>query len=283
MINIPPGYTLSEPQPGLALVFRHGLLPRLEQAGLTGFPVPPQTAGSGPVPAGGRAASWRADAGAGAPLVIKHYHRGGLLGRIRGDSYWGKPHPLEEIRVGEAAEQTGLRVPVIQCLWVQRKGPISYRAAAATLEIPGARNLFHAIGEGLDAGGRLRLLAAVAVEIRKLHDAGIKHPDLNLGNILVAGAPGAPEIHLIDFDRAALLDRPLTRGERFSALTRMYRSLAKLSRPGPPPLSPGEKDHFLSQYWHDHGGPHTALRRRCRRELALHRLWWRLNPPRSGG
>lgn len=285
MLSIPDGYALLRPQPGLALLYRQDLLPLLEQAGLTRFPVPPLSPADGPGPAAGRSAAWRVELGDGPPLVIKLYRRGGLLGRFRGDRYTGVNRQVEEIRVCQEARAAGLRVPLIQCLWVERAGRFSSRMAAATREIPGSRDLFHALGDNRDTSGdRGRLLAAVAEEVRKLHDARIDHPDLNLGNILLAEAAGnGPEIHLIDFDRAVIMDRPLNRKERHSALTRMYRSLVKLSLPEPPPLSFEEKEHFLSSYWHDETGPHSTLRRRCRRELALHRLWWRLKPPRSGG
>ena len=51
MLSIPDGYTLLRPEPGLALLLRQGLLPLLEQAGLTRFPVPPPSAAHGPEPA----------------------------------------------------------------------------------------------------------------------------------------------------------------------------------------------------------------------------------------
>ncbi len=243
MLSIPDGYTLLRPEPGLALLLRQGLLPLLEQAGLTRFPIPPPYAAHGPEPAAGRGTAWRVELGDGPPLVTKH---GGLLGKLRGDRYSGVNRQFEEIRVCQAARAAGLRVPLIQCLWVKRAGRFSSRMAAATREVPGARDLFHALGDLREASERGLLLAAVAAEVRKLHDAGILHPDLNLGNILVAGTADEAEIHLIDFDRATVMDRPLDRKERQGALTRMYRSLAKLSRPAPPPLSPEEKELFIS-------------------------------------
>ncbi len=284
MINIPPGYTLLEPQSGLRLLVRQDLEQLVQRLGLASFPAAPRPAADGPGPAGGRSSTRRVELGDDRRLVVKIYRRGGLLGRIRGDSYSGISRQLQEIRVCEAARSAGIRVPLIQCLWMQQSGPLRHRLAAATMEIPGARDLFSAYkGCRHDPEQCLLLLAATADEVRKLHDAGIRHPDLNLGNILVTCTNGTPEIHLIDFDRATLIGRPLNTGERYSALSRMYRSLAKLSRPKPPPLSNEEQEHFLSRYWNDASGSHTALRRRCRRELALHRLWWRLNPPRARG
>jgi len=283
MFSIPPGYTLLEPRAGLKLVVRHGLEPLVERCGLTGFPAPPGAAVQGPVPAAGRAAVWQVEIGDGAPLVVKIYRRGGLFGRIRGNRYFGGSRPLEEIRVCLAAQTAGLRVPAIQCLWIQQAGAFRCRLAAATRMVPGARDLFRALVEGTDSPKkRLRLLAATAVEIRTLHDAGIHHPDLNLGNILVARDAGnGPEIHLIDFDRARLCERPLAPGKRHGALARMYRSLVKLSHPQRHPLSADEKALFLTRYWGNQDGEHAASRRRCRRELGLHRLWWRLQRNRG--
>ncbi len=255
----------------------------MQRQGLTRFPERPGSAEGGPGPAGGRGAVWRAELGDGRQLVIKHYRRGGLLGRIRGRSYAGASRPLEEIRVCAAAHAAGLGVPPIQCLWIERAGAFNHKLAAATVEIPGARDLFQALGGCRDTGERRQLLTATARSVRKLHDTGIHHPDLNLGNILVGGSGDNPEIHFIDFDRARLRNHPLGSGERNGALARMYRSLVKLSRPERSPLTADEKELFLADYWGERTGLQAALRRRCRRELALHRLWWRLNPPRAGG
>lgn len=281
MISIPPGYTLLEQRAGLRLLVRQSLERLVELHGLTGFPVPPGSTVDGPGPAAGRAAVWQAEIGDDVPLVVKIYRRGGLLGRIRGDSYFGVSRPLEEIGVCLAAVSAGLRVPPIECLWIQRAGAFRYRLAAATRKIPGARDLFRALGDCVDQPEtRRQLLAATAGAIRTLHDAGIHHPDLNLGNILVSeGSDNAPQIHLIDFDRARHTGRPLAKGKRHGTLARMYRSLAKLSRPHRHPLSEDEKTLFLARYFGDQDGEHAAVRLRCRRELALHRMWWRLKPP----
>lgn len=283
MLSIPTGYTLLEPVPGLQLLVRHDLEPLVQRLGLTRFPERPRTAEGDPGPAGGRGSVWRMELGDGRQLVIKHYRRGGLLGRIRGRSYAGASRPLEEMRVCAAAHAAGLDVPLIQCLWIERAGPFNHRLAAATVEIPGTRDLFQALDGCRDTGERRQLLTTTAGAVRKLHDTGIHHPDLNLGNILVAGGNGSSVIHFIDFDRARLRSRPLGSGERNVALARMYRSLVKLSRPERAPLTADEKELFLSGYWGKNTGSHNALRRRCRRELALHRLWWRFNPPRAEG
>jgi len=211
--------------------------------------------------------------------MVKVYRRGGLAGRFRGDTYRSVARPLAEMRVCLAAREAGLNVPLIQCLWIQQVGPLRFRLAAATREIPDAADLFRALGEtGQGSPERRRLIEGTAWAVRLLHTTGIHHPDLNLGNILAAGPDR--RIHLIDFDRARVTGGPLPEKQRHRALARIYRSLAKLSRPGPVPLTSEEEEIFLAGYWPDREGPHDALRRRCRRELKRHRLWWRLLPPR---
>ena len=79
--------------------------------------------------------------------------------------------------------------------------------------------------------------------IRRFHDAGVYHADLNAHNILLgSGPPVADEVYLIDFDR----------GERRAAeaawqqanLQRLMRSLEKLARSQ-------DSFHFTDAGWSD--------------------------------
>lgn len=273
MFTIPHGYTLLEPQGGLRLLVREGIVPLVGPLGLDRFPQPPP---------GGRGTTSRIETAEGPPLRVKTYRRGGLAGRFRDDAYRGVDRPLAEVRVCLAAREAGVAVPPIECLWFEHAGPNRFRLASATREVPGALDAFRTLG--LTAPGspeRMRFIAETARAVRRLHDAGIDHPDLNLGNILCSRETG--RVHLIDFDRARETGRPLPDSARHRALARIHRSLVKLSFPGPVPLADGEKARFLAVYWPEREGGHEDLRRRCRREVARHRLWWRLVPPAKPG
>ncbi len=271
------GYTLIRQSPDLAIIVREELAGSLAPAGLDRFP---EAAAIGnPGPAGGRAAVRRIEIDQGPPLVLKTYRRGGLAGRLLGDRYTGNSRAYDELQVCAAAAAAGLNVPLIQIFWVQQVSRFRFRFAAATREIPQAEDSFQALRRLEGKSERQQLLTAIATQIRGLHDAGINHPDLNLGNILIARDSGADRIHLIDFDRATLGDGPLARRERDTTLIRIYRSLVKLSLPDPPLLSAGERDFFLEAYWQNGSARHGSLCRRCRRELAFHRFWWLLAPP----
>ena len=279
MSDIPQGYIRLRPTPGLTLVLRENLEDAVNSQGLDSFPEPGRAAVAG-IPASGRAPVRRVTVDHGPPLILKHYRRGGLLGRLRGDRYGSNSRAWSELRVCAEAARAGLPVPPIEIFWIQRMGAFSYRFAAATREIAGAEDLFRALHRlAGDEPARRRLLGRVAAVIRAMHDAGIDHPDLNLGNILLARGEGWGGVHLIDFDKATRQDGPLAADDRHHALNRLYRSLVKLSLPGEPAISAEEKSHFISTYFGDDTDRSAALRRQCSRSLTFHRLWWRISPP----
>ena len=123
-------------------------------------------------------------------------------------------------------------------------------------------------------GTRHAVLAAAAVLLRQMHDAGLYHADLNAKNILLA--PDGTAM-ILDLDRAELLDR-LSLRDRAANLARLYRSLHKLGL-APEPASDADWAEFYRVYAGDDARlrAHTnAVMTRCHRELRRHRLWWRL-------
>lgn len=108
--------------------------------------------------------------------------------------------------------------------------------------------------------------------VRRLHDAGILHRDLNVRNVLVAG----PEIFAIDFDGARVLPA-LSPAQRFSNLSRLDRSYVKhFGEQGP--LSHADRRSLLALYC----GEADELRREFdsrlashKRRLTRHALLWR--------
>ena len=77
--------------------------------------------------------------------------------------------------------------------------------------------------------------AVVLGAVRSMHDAGVDHVDLNLGNLLLAhGDDDSPRCWIIDFDRARLGSRSLSFARRQRALRRLERSLVKRFGDAPP-------------------------------------------------
>ena len=67
--------------------------------------------------------------------------------------------------------------------------------------------------------------AAVGSTIRRFHDHGVMHRDLNASNVLLSEG----EVHLIDFDKGRLATPSTNDSWKEANLRRLYRSLEKIS------------------------------------------------------
>ena len=163
----------------------------------------------------------------GKTFVLRHYRRGGALSRLNYDSYFGvsraRSRPACEWRMLCAMRDRGLPVPAPAAWRITRSGPFFYRADLMTLRIPGCTALHRLLSQRkLDESEWRRL----GVTIRRFHDDGIWHPDLNVSNVLM---DDEGKFHLVDFDRARF-----RRGSRWKerGVFRLWRSLDKQRRLG---------------------------------------------------
>ncbi len=181
---------------------------------------------------GGRGGA-RVIAVAGHEMVLRSFRRGGLPARLLHDTYWGwSPRPFRELCVTEALRARGAPVVEVYGACVQWLFWGCYRGWIATRYIRDARTLWEWIAAAPPAAEREQVLPAVGKAIRRLHDSGGRHPDLNLNNILIypTGAGGGLEVLLIDFDRP----RSARRFHRSTDadLARLRRSARKLDPHG---------------------------------------------------
>lgn len=173
-----------------------------------------------PVMDGGRAAAWFVQLPA-FEAVLRHYRRGGLVAKFVRDRYlWSgfeKTRASVEFDLLRTLWRVGLPVPrpIGAAAW--RSG-LTYRAALLTERIPHAKSL----AQCADIEIWKRAGAAVA----SLHRFGVWHADLNVYNILF---DHQAKVWLIDFDRGRL--GKLTPGQRAENLSRLLRSIKKLSLP----------------------------------------------------
>jgi hypothetical protein len=110
--------------------------------------------------------------------------------------------------------------------------------------------------------------------VRHMHDAGLEHRDLNLGNLLVRpGTDGAgTEPFVIDLDRARLHSGPLPFRLRQGALRRLERSCVKLLGDAAPPGRIG-----YGPWYEFYAAGDRELEERFRRGVAAGHLWLRLH------
>lgn len=137
--------------------------------------------------------------------VLRHYRRGGLAARFSHDEYlWlgeRRTRSLVELRMLMHLHAAGLPVPRPVAARYEQVG-LAYRADLITEEIAGTRTLAERLAQGeLGLAG----WKAIGSCIRRLHDHGVSHADLNAHNILMRDDE---EIFLVDFDRARWHGRP---------------------------------------------------------------------------
>ena len=138
---------------------------------------------------------------------LKAMRRGGRLAGLWRNRY-ASPHRLvATLAASEEARERGVPTARPIALIVESGSGGLSRGAMAFEEIEGAEDLARLVLRR--AASRAELVAAI-VTVRSMHDVGVHHTDLNLGNVLLRGRAGeSPEAFIIDFDRAVLVRGPL--------------------------------------------------------------------------
>ena len=155
--------------------------------------------------------------------ALRHYRRGGLAARFSNDRFvWAgrdRTRSFREWRLLATLLARGLPVPAPVAAAYWRRGA-SYTADLITLRIPDALPVSDRLKAGPLTTGQWRALGAC---IRRFHDAGLCHADLNAHNLLL---DDADRPWLLDFDRGRLR----TPGRwRQGNLDRLHRSLSKIA------------------------------------------------------
>lgn len=160
--------------------------------------------------------------------VLRHYRRGGLLAGLLGDRYFwtgeNDTRPFREWRLLHELRAEGLPVPAAVAARYQRSG-LLYRGDLITERIENSRPLSRRLAEaplGAEAW------SAVGTCIRRFHQHGVWHADLNAHNVLI---DDRGQVFLIDFDRGRRRE-PGAWAQR--NLERLRHSLDKISVAFPP-------------------------------------------------
>jgi 3-deoxy-D-manno-octulosonic acid kinase len=175
----------------------------------------------------GRGAAFHVRSPVGNEWVVRHYRRGGAVAGLLGDRYLrlGAPRPLAELCASDAARVRGLRTPrIIAAAW--RSSGAFYSADLATAFVPDSVDLADATFGG---GGDVAVVDAwhaAGQLLRATFAAAVRHPDLNLRNILLSTASGRVEAWLLDLDRARVARDRSPSAER-RMLARLHRSRRK--------------------------------------------------------
>ena len=160
-------------------------------------------------------------AAADADWVLRHYYRGGLIGKLNKDWFAAVPvarsRALAEFRLLLWMRQAGLPVPAPVAARYQWRG-FGYSADILLERIVQSQDLFHLLQQKALTAIQWQQLGAL---VAQLHQTGVYHSDLNCHNILL-DAEG--RFWLIDFDKCAR--RPGTDWWP-EPVARLHRSLQK--------------------------------------------------------
>lgn len=180
-------------------------------------------------------------------VLVRHYRRGGLVGRVNRKTYFLGHRAFDELRATLRAAGGGVRVPEVIVAAEHRTG-LGYSATLATRWIDGASDGAAWLAAATPAE-REAFLREAGRQIALMHAAGVAHPDINLRNLLIVQAPdeglgptadegraaeeraraeARPVVYIIDFDRARLSDGPTPPARRARDLRRLGRSARKL-------------------------------------------------------
>jgi 3-deoxy-D-manno-octulosonic acid kinase len=200
----------------------------------------------------GRGTTWFVRSGD-AGFVLRHYRRGGLMAKVSKDAYlWrgeNETRAFAEWYLTYHLCRAGLPVPVPIAARYRRSG-LFYRADIITQRIENSESL-----AGRLVQGPLSLMQWIAIGrcIRRFHDAGVHHADLNAHNILLT----PEQVYIIDFDRGTLRKRGWWADTN---LVRLYRSLEKVTLLAAPESFTDEDWHsLLAGYRESAGLPQTSL------------------------
>lgn len=166
----------------------------------------------------------------GEELVLRHYKRGGYASKVSENQYlWTgleAARPFHELSILVHLKALKLPVPKAYAAEVVRNGA-SYSGSLLTYRIPGITLAEAFISEQMSPD----LWHQIGGTIKRFHEQGICHADLNAHNIMVRpelDVHNEEPVSLLDFDRACLKDPNHTEWQH-KTFSRLQRSLLKIA------------------------------------------------------
>jgi 3-deoxy-D-manno-octulosonic acid kinase len=127
-----------------------------------------------------------------------------------------KTRSYQEFQLLERLRSHNVNVPKPVAAQAIRYG-LLYRADLLSEKIPNARDLFSILQDRKLSETRYR---SIGTEIRKMHDVGIHHADLNIHNILI---DDSDQVWIIDFDKCVARAGDSWKTNNLSRLLRSFR------------------------------------------------------------
>jgi 3-deoxy-D-manno-octulosonic acid kinase len=168
--------------------------------------------------------------------VLRHYWRGGIIGKIFNDRYWWlslkATRAYQELSLLNTLQSLQLPSPIPIAARITKHG-LFYQADIITQAIDNNQSLVQRLKQPVDK----TLWQNIGRTIARFHSNGIYHDDLNAHNILISERN---EVSLIDFDKGKVIKN--SQQWMRKNLARLHRSLAKES-------TKGTINHFNTSNW----------------------------------
>ncbi|KAF0245684.1 MAG: 3-deoxy-D-manno-octulosonic acid [Planctomycetota bacterium] len=198
-------------------------------------------------------------------LLIRHCRRGGALGGLLGDRHWSPKTAWDEMQMSEKLMREGVAVAEVLAVRAEKRG-LAWRLDVVTRTVENAATLRDLIAGEAPRGFPPTPVAAAAAAVRRMHDSGLWHADLNLQNILVTRDA---DVRIIDL-AGSKVKRPLPERARLDNLARLYRSLEKQHLR----LPVFSLLRFLMVYFvRDRGAVKRSIAA-AEAKMRRHRFWW---------
>lgn len=158
-------------------------------------------------------------------LHLRPLRHGGVLRKLWGDRLLGAGRGTRELNDTAELHARGAPVPRPVALCGLRSG-LFWRGELVTLHVEDSVNGLAFLRDRPTRERVERASAAAGRAVRLLHDAGARHADLHLANLLLCERCTASEVIVIDFDKARV-GAPPPAARRMQEIMRLYRSLRK--------------------------------------------------------
>lgn len=168
--------------------------------------------------------------GGGPAVVVRRSRHGGLFARLTGERFMGRTRAPHELDVALHLGRLGIPTPEVLAYALYPAAGAGHRADVVTAEITGGADLATRLIDADEEATRRALLDIAGSLLARMAAAGVRHPDLNLRNVLIApDVNGDDEAWLLDVDRV-WFDTPGAARVATANVRRLARSARKWRR-----------------------------------------------------
>jgi hypothetical protein len=137
----------------------------------------------------------------GTRAVVRHNRHGGLLAPLTRDLFLAPTRAPHELAVALRLRELGVPTPDVLMYGTSSAGFVFRRADVVTREIDDGRDLASFMMPEAKSDERATAWAAARTLVRAMNEAGVRHHDLNVKNVLLAPSEDGLAAHLLDVDR----------------------------------------------------------------------------------